>query len=78
MNSSQHGTVTADFSDTFKFDPNAFFDIRTPGVTANSPTLGIVNNKLSIPEPATAAMSTLGAVLLISMLRVRQSVTTNV
>lgn len=53
-----HGTVTANFADTFKFDPYNFFDIRTPGITANSPALGIVNNQLPafIPEPASAAL----------------------
>lgn len=61
--SSQHGTVNADFSNTFEFNPYEFFDIRTPGVTANSPTLGLVNNQLVafIPEPASAVMWGLGA-----------------
>ncbi len=54
--SSHHGTVTANFADTFKFDPNAFFDIRTPGVTANSPALGIVNNQLSAAVPLPPAL----------------------
>lgn len=41
-----YGTVTSDFSDTFEFDPYSFFDIRTPGVTANSPSIGLFNNQL--------------------------------
>ncbi len=66
---SHHGTVTVDFADTFEFDPYAFFDILTPGVTANSPSLGLVNNQLvnfintdptAVPEPDTLALMSIG------------------
>lgn len=43
------GTVSGDFSDTLEFDPAAFFDIRTPGVTANAPSFGLVNNQVIEP-----------------------------
>lgn len=71
--SGHHGTVTADFSDTFEFDPYAFFDIRTPGITANSPTLGIVNNQLPaamVPEPTSLAICS--AMLAVPLLRLRR------
>lgn len=52
-----HGTVTSDFSDTFKLNVNEVFDIRTPGITVNSPSAGIVNNALPAPVPLPGALA---------------------
>ena len=67
------GTVTANFSDTFEFDRENFFDIFTPGVTANAPSFGLVNNQLaefidtepapmpsSVPAPGVFSLLLLG------------------
>lgn len=70
---SHHGKVTADFADTFAFDPYNFFDILTPGVTANSPSLGLVDNQLvafidtdptTVPIPAALPLMASGLVVL--------------
>ena len=47
------GTVTVDFSNSFRLNPDEVFDILTPGITANSPSAGIVNNRLpgAVPPP---------------------------
>ncbi len=50
------GTVTSDFSDTFKLNPEEIFTIRTPGITVNSPSAGIVNNALPAPVPLPGAL----------------------
>lgn len=52
-----HGTVTSDFSNTFKLNVNEVFDIRTPGITVNSPSAGIVNNALPAPVPLPGALA---------------------
>ena len=51
-----HGTVTSNFSDTFKLNAEEVFDIRTPGITVNSPSAGIVNNALPAPVPLPGAL----------------------
>ncbi len=45
--------VTADFSTSFDFDPTEVFTILTPGISVNSPSMGIVNNQLVdfLPDP---------------------------
>ncbi|MGR8919689.1 MAG: hypothetical protein ACU85V_08720 [Gammaproteobacteria bacterium] len=58
-----HGTVTSNFSDTFKLDADEVFTILTPGITVNSPSAGIVNNALPAPVPVPG-----GLVLLLSAL----------
>lgn len=70
--SSDHGTVTGNFSDTFEFNPYEVFDIRTPGVTANSPALGIVNNRIpaAIPEPTSIALALAALCLVMGRRRV--------
>jgi len=63
-----YGTVSADFDDTFVFDPYSLFDIYTPGVTANSPAIGLVNNQLVEfiePVPVPAALPLLASCLAI-------------
>lgn len=52
-----HGTVTSNFSDTFKLNLAEVFDIRTPGITVNSPSAGIVNNALAAPVPLPGALA---------------------
>ena len=65
------GTIQALFDNSFEFDPNAFFDLPA-GITANSPSLGLVDNRLvgftddpatppaAVPEPGSAALFALG------------------
>jgi len=45
------GTVTVDFSNSFVLNPEEVFTILTPGITVNSPSAGIVNNRLPGDEP---------------------------
>ncbi len=59
------GGVRADGTRSLDFNPQSFFNILTPGVTANSVSLGLVNNQLvnflpapgpspvTVPEPGT-------------------------
>ena len=62
------GVFSGLFDNSFEFDPNAFFDLPD-GVTANSPSLGLVDNRLvafadnpespppgTAPEPGGAAL----------------------
>lgn len=51
-----HGTVTSDFSNTFKLNADQVFNILTPGITVNSPSAGIVNNTLPAPVPLPGAL----------------------
>ena len=72
------------FDNTFNFDPNAFFDLPD-GITANSPSLGLVNNRLvafadepddpdlTVPEPGSAALFGLGALCAAGVRRRRRS-----
>ena len=52
----EHGTVTSNFSDTFKLNPDEIFNILTPGITVNSPSAGIVNNAFPAPVPVPGAL----------------------
>lgn len=52
-----HGTVTSDFSNTFKLNPDEVFNILTPGITVNSPSAGIVDNALPAPVPLPGALA---------------------
>ena len=67
------GIFSALFDNSFDFDPYAFFDLPD-GITANSASLGLVDNQLvdfiddpvtppaSIPEPGSAALLAFGLV----------------
>ncbi len=50
------GGMIADARNSLDFNPNSFFNILTPGITANSISLGLVNNQLpdymTVPVPA--------------------------
>lgn len=53
------GVVHTAFGNSLDFDPEEFFTINTPGITANSPSLGLVNNQLPnylVPEPASIVL----------------------
>ena len=52
----QHGTVSSNFSDTFKLNADEIFNILTPGITVNSPSAGIVNNAFPTPVPVPGAL----------------------
>lgn len=51
------GTVTSDFSDTFKLNADEVFTILTPGITVNSPSAGIANNALPALVPVPGALA---------------------
>jgi len=51
-----HGTVTSDFSNTFRLNAGQVFNILTPGMTVNSRSAGIVNNALPAPVPVPGAL----------------------
>ena len=66
------GLFSGLFDNSFQFNPTAFFDLPD-GVTANSPSLGLVDNRLvafaddpgppvsgTVPEPGSAALLGLG------------------
>lgn len=51
-----YGGVHANFSDSFHFDPLHVFQIDQPGITVNSPSLGLENNTLPAAIPLSAAV----------------------
>lgn len=71
------GGWTADFFNSLTFNPDAFFDILTPGVTANSVGVNwLVDNQLgggvvTVPEPSTFGLFGAGLLALGFMRRKR-------
>jgi hypothetical protein len=65
-----YGGATTDASDSLHFNPSEVFTINTPGITVNSPSLGIVNNQMMVPEPSSLLLVTVaGACVVLSMKR---------
>ena len=65
VSTGEAGFAVSDFGSTLEFNINELFTIDTPGVTVNSVSMGLVNNRLTtVPEPVSAGLLGLSAVLL--------------